>query len=499
MFLRRVLNLAGLKAGKKVAENDVFIAYNTLYNKVEVTEFCYKSESAFRAASTLHEVKHLNVLRSIKVEPKSRKIVTEQVQPFSCVLSTSDREFNKHCAYALAHAVSFLHNECKIAHNSISLNALFVTNNLNFVLGSFERSSRQGSFQKDADDFQKLLCTFNLPCKPIGDVLKDEAWYSEFLGGMEAFMHEFNVLKRCEKEERIRNLAINAKILNVFFKERISEKLIIELKILKEKGENSDDSIGLYREMIAKMALELDIHKDRILNELFVILDPALRVFLLKNVAASRVSCLSDKAMECVLLGTRCKDSKIQALTISFISRGYDKLSEKQKAAFIRSARLLRNREMLGAVCTILLRHVDLGSQVSKEACRLIESFLHVEEMCLEVLPLMRIYYKGFSYADICRKVIVVLFELVRHRDSQASAFEAIDLLVQHLKTNKKQIIDEEWRLSCIKAFFSQGRSRRDASSQLDLDNALAGESTCEGESVYKAPDVADDAWSNDW
>ncbi|KAL0266142.1 UNVERIFIED_CONTAM: hypothetical protein PYX00_011858 [Menopon gallinae] len=488
-----------LKSGQKVAENDVFVAYNTLYNKVEVTEFYYKSESAFRAAATLHEVKHLNVLRSIKVDSKSRKIVTEQIQPFSCVLSTKDRVFNKHCAHALAHAVSFLHNECKIAHNNIVMDALFVTNNLNFVLGSFERSSRQGSFQKDADDFQRLLSTFSLTWRPIGDVLKDKTWHSEFLGGIEAFMHEFTVLKLREKEERVRSIARNAKILNTFFKERIAEKLILELKILKEKDESSGEGTRLYREMIAKVALELDMHRDTALNELFVILDPALRVFLLKNVAASRVPCLNDKAMECMLLGTRCKDSKIQALTIDFISRGYDKLSEKQKAAFIKSARLLRDRETLGAVCTILLRHADLGPQVSKETCRLIDSFLHVEEMCLEVLPLLKIYYKSFSYADICRKVIVVLFELVRHRDSQASAFEAIDLLVLHLKTNKKQIIDKEWRLSCIKALFSQRKGGRDPNIQLSLGNAPASESACESETEHKAPDAADDGWSNDW
>lgn len=503
MFLRRVLNLAGLKAGRKVVENDVLSAYNTVHNKVEVTEFYYKSDTTFKAAALLHEVKHLNVLRSIKIEPKSRKIVTEQIQPFSSIFSAKDREFNKHCAYALASAIAFLHDECKIAHNNISFDALFITNNLNFVLGSFERSSRQESFQRDVEGFQKLLCAFGLPRRLIGDVLKDRTWHSEFLSGMEAFMHEFSALKLHEKEERVRGISCNVKILNSFFRKKVSEKLAVELRILKEKEKPGDDRTRLYKEAIAKMALELNPHKDRVLNELFTILDPALRVFLLKNVAASNVSLLDDRAMECMLVGIRCKDHAIQALTMGFISRGYDKLSAKQRAMFVRSARLLDNKAVLGEVCVILLRHVDLTPQVSKEVCKLIELFLPVEEMCLEVLPLVRIYYKEFSYSDICRKIIVVLLELVRHRESQDSAFDAIDVLVQHLRMNKSHIIDKEWKLSCIKAFFSQGKGRSNAASSaeslLGQDAMLEGTSPAEDKSECNAPNAGDDGWSNDW
>lgn len=503
MFLRRVLNLAGLSTGRKVVENEVLCAYNTVHNKVQVTEFYYKNETSFRAAALLHEVKHLNILRSIKVDPKSRKIVTEQIQPFLSIFSTQDKEFNKYCAYTLASAIAFLHGECKIAHNNISFDALFITNNLNFVLGSFERSSKQESFHRDIDGFQKLLCAFSLPRRLIDDVLKDRAWHSEFLSGMEAFMHEFSALKLHEKEDRVRNIASNVKILNPFYREKVSEKLAMELRIQKERGGSGDDRTRLYKETIARIALELDPHKDRVLNDLFTILDPALRMFLLKNVTASEISLLDDRAMKCMLVGIRCKDRTIQMLTIGFISRGYDKLSVKQKATFVRSAGLLENKAMLGEVCLILLRHVDLTPQVCKEVCKLIELFLPVEEMCLEVLPLVRIYYKGFSYADICKKITVVLLELVRHRESQDYAFEAIEILVQHLKMNKSHITDKEWKLSCIKDFFLHRKIRNSATSStrnpLGPDGVLEIKSADENESECKEPNVSNDGWSNDW
>eukprot|EP00866_Antonospora_locustae_P000400 jgi/Antlo1/400/888 len=503
MFLRRVLSLAGLKTGRKIVENDVLSAYNTVYNKVEVTEFYYKSDTSFRAAALLHEVKHLNILRTIKIEPRSRKIVTEQIQPFSSIFSVKDREFNKHCAYSLASAIAFLHDKCKVAHNNISFDALFITNSLNFVLGSFERSSKEQGFQKDIDGFQKVLSAFSLPRRLIADVVKDRAWYSDFLCGMEAFMHEFSALKLHEKEKRVRDIENNLKVLNPFFRKKVSEKLTAELRILKEKTSSSDDRTRLYKEAIAKMALELDPCKENVLNELFTILDPALRVFLLKNVEASKASLLDDRAMECMLVGIRCKDYEIQTLTICFISQGYGGLSIKQKEMFIRSARLLENRAMLGEVCMILLRHVDLTPRVNKEVCKLIELFLPVEEMCLEVLPLVKIYYKGFSYAEICRNIAVVLLELVRHQESQDSAFEAIDLLVQHLKMNKSYIIDREWKISYVKSIFSQRKSRNNAinnaGSLLERTSVLESKSAGKEESEYKASSVGEEGWSNDW
>ena len=492
MFLRKILNLTMPKSSEKIIENYTFSAYNMLYNKIKVTSFWYKTEAAFVAASKLSGVKHTNVLRTIKVDAKNKKIITEQVSLFKHVFNIADRAFNKHCAYTLASVICFLHSKCGLGHNNISLESLFVTSNLNIVLGSFDKCL-EGSFQKDIGDFRSVLQTFGLPDRPIVVILERRDWRSEFLDNMEVLLLEFSVLKIDEKADRIAKISQNKEVLGSFFRGKIAESLVYELEAFRKRQGKADVCAEKLKERVADLILDLDPIKSRSINGLFSILDPTIRLYLLRSSCVFSIEKLDREAVESILLGVKCRDHNIQMLTINFISKYYEKMTEKEKVRFIRSLQFLKDRQMLGHACKILEKHREADNNINREVYKFIEFFLPIDDLRLEVLPLIKGYYGSFSYSNICSKIAPAMFEFIRFNHTQKAAFEIIELLVERLKNERANIIDKNWRIPNLKALFFERKPK------IQESGGVAEECVEENTSLSKTEEDIDDGWGDDW
>lgn len=489
MFLEKMMSFTGMRAGDKIMDTRAFSAYNTVHNKTRVTEFRYKSGTSFRAASALSDAKHINILRCMKIDAKRRTIVTEQVFPFRDAFSASEGRFNQHCAYALASALHFLHTECMLGHNNVSLETLFITQNLNIVLGSFDMCEKN-AFQKDLDDFKGILRTFNLPYVPVRKVVDDKEWFSPFLDTIEVFVLEIPVLGVTEKHASIARLAENKEVLGRFMREKVSEILVVELHRL--RAEQSDPDTLQLKHALLELALELGRTRSTLLYDLLVVLDPSVRLYLLSSPTVLDTSSLDNKAVESILLGIKCKDYGLQLATIRFVSQYYARLTEKQRIGFVKAATFLSDKRLLTRVCPILLASSDAGPAFRREVCKLIVAFLPVEGLRGEVLPLMKTYYKDFEFSEICGKVIFLLFELVRCKDSQKSAFELIDLLVQHLKRNSDAVIEKNWCVSDLTTLFFT--KKKDTHADAADDAAWS-----EGLKAPKNTASSEGGWDEEW
>jgi hypothetical protein len=489
MFLEKMMSLTRMRSGDKIMDMRTFSVYNTLHNKTRVTEFRYRSDTSFHTASMLHEIKHANVLRCLKVDAKRRTIVTERIFPFRDVLNVAESSFNKHCAYALACAIHFLHSEYMLGHNNISLDALFVTQNLNFVLGSFDMC-KKNTFQKDLDDFRNILSAFNLPSVSLKKVLENKTWFSPFLDTLESFLLGLPALNVVEKRLSIERLVENKDVLGRFFREKMSEILIVELHGL--RSEQNDPAALELKQTIVELILELGSTRDTTLHDLLLVLDPSIRLYLLKSPVVLNVDSLDDKAVESILLGIKCKDRSLQIATIKFVSQYYARLTEKQRIGFVKAVAFLNDRRLLAMACSTLCEDKDARVALRKEICKLIIVFLPVEDLRAEVLPLMKVYYKDFEFSEVCGKVIFILFELVRCKDLQESAFELIDLFVQHLKRNREAIVEKNWYASDLTAFFFAKKKDADATAADDAVWSTKPEQTPKKEGN-------DSGWDDEW
>lgn len=492
MFLKKVLGFTSSKTREKLIDNSIFSAYNMLYNKMDVTEFCYKNESAFKAASKMASIKHMNILRVIKVDSKNKRILTEQIFPFRSVFSASDKIFNKHCAYTLANIICFLHKDHRLGHNNISFDALFVTLNLNIVIGSFERC-KDNIFQKDLEDFKVFLKQTFLPARTVQSIFESRDWFCEFFDEMEAFILEFSILELVKKRNMIEKINTNKKVLNFFFRERVSKWITSELEKLRLK--NRKESLETYKlkEEMLNLILELSPSKDTSVSSLFKILDPFTRSLLLRSPDVFSVQKLDSKAVEALLLGVKCRDSHIQVLTINFVSYYYKNMTEKEKVSFIKACKLLNDRDLLKRVCKVIDQNREYSSKVTAEIYKFIEAFLPIEDLRLEVLPLIVRYYESFNYTCICSCIGPFMFELTRSKETQDIAFIIIEKLLEHLKKEKSKIIDKSWKLSSIKTLFKEKRSKPQAENEKNDKNVKSSKTDME------STENLEDDWCDNW
>lgn len=120
--------------------------YDTRYNHMQCTKMYLTTDSPSRY-EFLRSVAHYNILPVYKITQHS--IYTKHVVPFSTVYDRQHRKYNEYVIAKLREALDYLHEELKIEHGNIVMDALFVDNYGNVLIGKFDRTAEFKSVQDD--------------------------------------------------------------------------------------------------------------------------------------------------------------------------------------------------------------------------------------------------------------------------------------------------------------------------------------------------------------
>lgn len=475
MFFKKIFSFGGSENSEKIISTPAYSAYNSKYDNRDVTIFKYETSAGFLKASNVHKTKHTNILRVFKIDDKKQTITTERVALFSECFSAGNIIYNKYAIYVIANVLDFLHSKCKLSHNSVEINSIFINQNLNLFLGGFHMAEeRATSFQKDTADFKKLSALFGLKPSDISCICRKEHYNSNFFDTIEAFLIEYPTSKTYEKKLALGRIRDQQNNLEFMFRQRISQVLIFDLKKIK-----NEENVITFKEDVVDVILSLITKEDVpktpqtveniALDDLFQILDPSVRLYLYQKPEMKNLKKFNNITFDSLLLGIKCKDKELESGTMTYIYAIHEILTPVQMSKLVNTFIFLRNTDHIEKISSILTKDSFMKlanrrgecvyKELRKNICRLMESYLQSEYSRIFGLKFLDLFFKFFSFDELCGKIIPMLFDLIRNKEHQEDAFMIIDKIICYLKDSKKDILAENWSFSKITSLFYSKKS----------------------------------------
>lgn len=426
--------LANLFTTKKVLSHDLGYCklFDTTYNGKDCTKM-YFTINLPTKYERLRSVSQPNILPVYKITAHS--IFTKRVAPFSAVYDRKQTKYNEYVLARLRDAITFIHEELRLEHCNLVMDALFIDNYGNVLIGKFDDCVE---YKSSADD----------------DFLLNEL-ANTMLGRDIATVGEGDVLFRTlEDKDAFQKLTVEEKKTFVMRivdnKEPLLDRIYRNLVVLL-LDDISGASSPEYKVFVldALMALNKDILLS-FTTHLFSILDSSIRIYLLQNLPEV------DSLGECVpqlCLGLRVKDKRLKHETIAFLFRNEGKFSSKAFAQVLKAVQEdVVDSESIALACSFLSQLER--SDVDKPIYKLVLALLVLGKARAQVYQCIDKFFPRFDKYKISTELLPPLCANLTEPDAQDFCFTLVEKILSFLKSNKADIRSKDWTLKSIKSMF---------------------------------------------
>jgi hypothetical protein len=430
--------LKGLFSSKETLAHDLGYCklYDIKYNHMKSTKMYFTASSPIKY-DFLRTSKNPNILPIYKITQHS--IYTKRVIPFVSVFDEKKKEYNKYVMKKILNAVDYLHNQLKFEHNNIVMDALFVDEFGNVLLGKFDRCKEFESSNDDDYLLQDL-------CKKIlkdtkNSPLKEEHFHSELFEQMEKSAN-FKNYTIIQKREFMMLILEHKNELIDLIKNNIFNMLIEDIKSMEDKDFKvfMVDSLNRFDPKIFKTFTK----------SFLSIIDSSVRLYMLQNI--KETSNLDDAAEE-ISLGLRVKDKCLKFETISFIFKNEKSFSSKSFNIFIEAiAQSIDDSESIALVC---LKFIETNrSDVHNNMYKLLASFLIHNKSKMMVYKCIEFYFQYFDKYKLSTEMLPMLCSKLSEKEDQDKCFLLVEKILNFLKAHKGEIQSKDWSFKSIKGIF---------------------------------------------
>ncbi|KAI5168429.1 hypothetical protein PAEPH01_0121 [Pancytospora epiphaga] len=429
-----------LFASKEVLKHNLGYCklYDTKYNHIVCTKMHFTTDQPAKY-EFLRSIAHYNILPVYKITQHS--IYTKHVVPFSEVYSKEHVKYNEYVVAKLRETIKYLNDDLKIEHRNIVMDALFVDNYGNVLIGKFDRTAEY----KDGNEDKHLL---NELSKTILGVELDEVGDGDFifrtLEDREAFF-------KAEVEKK-RNFIENVLESKDEILQRIINTIIHLLIDDISRSENEE-----YKIFVLDSLRKLDGELLTLFSKnLFSILDSPVRMYLLQQ--NSGLGNLNECVDE-ICLGLRVKEKTMKIATIDFIFKNEYIFNTVSFSSILRSMHeYIVDTESVSAIC---VRMVHLKrSDVYKPIYKLLTHFILLGKVRVLVFKCTEAFFSEFDKYKVSTELLPLLCSHLADPDSQDACFSLVEKILLFLKENRNELRAREWSIKNITGIFGSKKEK---------------------------------------
>ncbi|TBU08717.1 hypothetical protein CWI36_0104p0040 [Hamiltosporidium magnivora] len=502
MFIfKKVINTKNIFTTKKekIHSTNKYDIYHSTINNQECSIFEYKKEKNYKnkiqengkackkqnkefidkikkASDLLKNIKHINIIDVIKVSESKENIIlySKKVIPFLFIYTNELNEFNDYVLYKIGLVLDFLHEKCKISHNNIIIESLYVDFNGNIILGDFEEFSGAEMCSMNDDYMFKELVFKIKKSENIKNNefsikgylnINEERFDKNFYKKFEMNFIKLNILKEFEKYEFIDWIIQNINELIEIYK-----KIIINFFV----NELFKDYKVEYKMRVIKFVFELKIIEyEEYIEQIFSVLDSNIRLFILKNVDGRQIKNWTSNTINNISLGIKCNDNNLRRESINFIGKILNNLNDKNIKVVLKAMSCVTDKEIMKYILQFLNENIDIlksrNEDILKDIYKLVMTYISCEEVRKELLVTIEIYFKYFKLRKIYIELLPIICTMLGDEAIQDSVFDLIENILKFMKENKKELLVKNWNVKSIKGFFGFMKGNKEEKSPKNL------------------------------
>ncbi|TBU09171.1 hypothetical protein CWI39_0098p0040 [Hamiltosporidium magnivora] len=502
MFIfKKVINTKNIFTTKKekIHSTNKYDIYHSTINNQECSIFEYKKEKNYKnkiqengkackkqnkefidkikkASDLLKNIKHINIIDVIKVSESKENIIlySKKVIPFLFIYTNELNEFNDYVLYKIGLVLDFLHEKCKISHNNIIIESLYVDFNGNIILGDFEEFSGAEMCSMNDDYMFKELVYKIKKSENIKNNefsikgylnINEERFDKNFYKKFEMNFIKLNILKEFEKYEFIDWIIQNINELIEIYKKIIINFFVNEL--FKEYKVE-------YKMRVIKFVFELKIIEyEEYIEQIFSVLDSNIRLFILKNVDGRQIKNWTSNTINNISLGIKCNDNNLRRESINFIGKILNNLNDKNIKVVLKAMSCVTDKEIMKYILQFLNENIDIlksrNEDILKDIYKLVMTYISCEEVRKELLVTIEIYFKYFKLRKIYIELLPIICTMLGDEAIQDSVFDLIENILKFMKENKKELLVKNWNVKSIKGFFGFMKGNKEEKSSKNL------------------------------
>ncbi|TBT99015.1 hypothetical protein CWI37_1500p0010 [Hamiltosporidium tvaerminnensis] len=502
MFIfKKVINTKNIFTTKKekIHSTNKYDIYHSTINNQECSIFEYKKEKNYKnkiqengkackkqnkefidkikkASDLLKNIKHINIIDVIKVSESKENIIlySKKVIPFLFIYTNELNEFNNYVLYKIGLVLDFLHEKCKISHNNIIIESLYVDFNGNIILGDFEEFSGAEMCSMNDDYMFKELVYKIKKSENIKNNefsikgylnINEERFDKNFYKKFEMNFIKLNILKEFEKYEFIDWIIQNINELIEIYKKIIINFFVNEL--FKEYKVE-------YKMRVIKFVFELKIIEyEEYIEQIFSVLDSNIRLFILKNVDGRQIKNWTSNTINNISLGIKCNDNNLRRESINFIGKILYNLNDKNIKVVLKAMSCVTDKEIMKYILQFLNENIDIlksrNEDILKDIYKLVMTYISCEEVRKELLVTIEIYFKYFKLRKIYIELLPIICTMLGDEAIQDSVFDLIENILKFMKENKKELLVKNWNVKSIKGFFGFMKGNKEEKSSKNL------------------------------
>ncbi|TBU11117.1 hypothetical protein CWI38_1376p0020 [Hamiltosporidium tvaerminnensis] len=502
MFIfKKVINTKNIFTTKKekIHSTNKYDIYHSTINNQECSIFEYKKEKNYKnkiqengkackkqnkefidkikkASDLLKNIKHINIIDVIKVSESKENIIlySKKVIPFLFIYTNELNEFNDYVLYKIGLVLDFLHEKCKISHNNIIIESLYVDFNGNIILGDFEEFSGAEMCSMNDDYMFKELVYKIKKSENIKNNefsikgylnINEERFDKNFYKKFEMNFIKLNILKEFEKYEFIDWIIQNINELIEIYKKIIINFFVNEL--FKEYKVE-------YKMRVIKFVFELKIIEyEEYIEQIFSVLDSNIRLFILKNVDGRQIKNWTSNTINNISLGIKCNDNNLRRESINFIGKILYNLNDKNIKVVLKAMSCVTDKEIMKYILQFLNENIDIlksrNEDILKDIYKLVMTYISCEEVRKELLVTIEIFFKYFKLRKIYIELLPIICTMLGDEAIQDSVFDLIENILKFMKENKKELLVKNWNVKSIKGFFGFMKGNKEEKSSKNL------------------------------
>lgn len=428
--------------------------------------------------------KHVyNLLRTVKnrnildVMYKDGALKCIAILPLETVVSnySLSESYREYILETVKKTVIFLHEKCNIAHRNIQVESIFINKKTGeVILGGFERA-QLGDRGSDHEQLNELA-VYLLQKEISTELLPNENFYTNFYEQVqmlpvmsESSLIDFlNIFKKEQKEDDMiliardymadmlikKFMSLDSSVQPIPGDLRKLESAVQQGKIQYNSPtantKNAEVPNSLIRYIIFFYIVSLDLENyTNYLKEFVSLMDTRFRLEIMKKhkfFVGKQVDWKNKAIFDNVSIGLRCKDERLQYLTVELFN---DTLKCYKKSQIKESVRLLSFCKL--PIVIHLLKnnfHVFAESDV-KGIFKLFFVFLEEPILRKDAIILLTEKFKIFELKKLCNNLLPFLCGMIS-QEPLDELFDLIRTILDHLQTNKDELQENEIKF-CVK------------------------------------------------
>lgn len=417
---------------KEILKHDIGYCklYDTKYGGNNCTKMYFVTESPSKF-EFLKNLNYPNILPVYKITNHS--IFTKKVVPFLTIFDKTHIKYNEYIVKKLRDTVVHIHDNLKIHHGQLEMDALFIDELGNVLLGKFGRSDQISESNKQNDNFMLNSLSKKMIGKEINQISNNKTLFEEL-----EKKDLFDAMLVEEKKAFLLRVYDEKDNLIDSIKTNIFHQTILDIS----KSEDKD-----YKIKALDILNMIDSNKLQSFSKiLFGIIDSSVRLYLLKNL--KKINSLNDCIAE-ISLGLRVRDNALKMETLNFIFANEKSFNDKGFSHIIEmSIAGISDSHFTEALCKNLCEIDRTG--LEKPVYKLIIELLATNKNKSSLYRVIDKYFVEFDKYKLATELLPALCSKLTDKEDQDKCFISVEKIFSYLKKCRNELNSKEWSLRNI-------------------------------------------------